>query len=59
MTRCVIIVCIGTNNEVHMITVRIIYKDGSDDIKDCWNINDICLDGVESIKIIRDERKAA
>ena len=39
-----------------MITVRIIYLDGHEDIKDVWNEDEICLDGVESIKVIRDER---
>lgn len=42
-----------------MLTVLITYKDGTTDIKDCWDISDICLDGVASIKTIRDERKVA
>lgn len=42
-----------------MITVRIIYFNGNEDIKECWDISEVCLDGVESIKIIRDERKVA
>lgn len=36
-----------------MITVRIIYKDGSDDIKCCNHVDEICLDNVSTIKIIR------
>jgi hypothetical protein len=36
-----------------MITVRIFYKDGHDDIKDCTSVDDICLDGVDHIKVIR------
>lgn len=41
-----------------MITVRIIYLDGTEDIKDCLDISDICLDGVKEIKPIRDEKAA-
>jgi hypothetical protein len=39
-----------------MITVRIIYTNGTEDIKEVLDVGDICLDGVESIKVIRDER---
>lgn len=44
-----------------MLTVRIIYLDGTEDIKDCWELSDICLDGVKEIKTIRNEstKKAA
>jgi hypothetical protein len=42
-----------------MLTVKIIYLDGTDNIKDCWSVDEICLDGVEEVKVIRDERKAA
>lgn len=41
-----------------MITVRIIYLDGNEDIQDVLDLSDICLDGVESIKVIRNERLA-
>lgn len=41
-----------------MITVRIIYLDGTEDIKECCSVDELCLDGVESIKIIRNERAA-
>ena len=41
-----------------MLTVLITYKDGSQDIKDCWDIADICLDGVFELKIIRQEKVA-
>ncbi len=42
-----------------MLTVRIIYLDGTEDIRDCFNVDDICLDGVQLIKVIRDESKKA
>jgi hypothetical protein len=41
-----------------MLTVRITYLNGTEDIKECWNLDDICLDGVESIKVIRNEKAA-
>jgi hypothetical protein len=40
-----------------MLTVKIIYKDGSTDLKDVWNVDEICLDNVKELRIIRDERK--
>lgn len=42
-----------------MLTVRIIYTNGNEDVKDVLSVSDICLDGVKELKIIRDERKAA
>jgi len=39
-----------------MLTVLITYLTGNTDIKDCLSLDDICLDGVESIRVIRDER---
>lgn len=42
-----------------MKTVKITYKDGTNDIKDVWNVDEICLDGVVELKVIRDESKAA
>ena len=53
-----VVLGIETNKRGVMITVRIIYKDGTEDIKACNNVDEICLDGVESIKIIRNERAA-
>ena len=41
-----------------MITVRIIYTNGNEDIKDVLSLDDICLDGVLSVRVIRDERTA-
>lgn len=41
-----------------MITVRIIYTDGTDDIKSCNDISELCLDNVSSIKIIREDKVA-
>ena len=41
-----------------MLTVRIFYKDGTEEIKDCNDISDICLDGVANIKVIRQEKAA-
>lgn len=38
-----------------MLTVKIVYTNGETDIKDCYSLDDLCLDGVESIKVIRDE----
>jgi hypothetical protein len=37
------------------MTVRIIYLDGHEDIKDCNDITEICLDGVSTIRIIREK----
>lgn len=42
-----------------MLTVRIFYINGNEDVKDVWSVEDICLDGVKELKVIRDERKAA
>jgi hypothetical protein len=39
-----------------MLTVKITFTNGTSDIKDCWSLDDICLDGVQEIKVIRDER---
>lgn len=36
-----------------MITVKIIYKDGTDTIKDCFSVEDISLVNVLDIKVIR------
>ncbi len=41
-----------------MLTVIIYFINGTTDVKDCWSIDEIVMDGVESIKIIRDERAA-
>jgi hypothetical protein len=42
-----------------MLTVRIFFNNGNEEIKDVWSLDEICLDNVSSIKVIRDERKAA
>lgn len=41
-----------------MITVKIVYKDGTTDIKDVLDISDICLDNVLEIKVLRTEKAA-
>jgi hypothetical protein len=41
-----------------MLIVRIFYNDGTDDIKEVHNVDEICLDGVKSIKVIREEKAA-
>lgn len=41
-----------------MLTVKITYINGETDIKDCWSVDEICLDGVEELKVIRDDRAA-
>jgi hypothetical protein len=41
-----------------LITVKIEYLDGTTDIKECWDISDICLDNVKDITIIRSEKVA-
>lgn len=38
-----------------MITVRIFFLDGTDDIKCCNDLSEICLDNVDRIKIIRQD----
>lgn len=39
-----------------MLTVLIKYYNGQSDIKDCWALDEICLDGVFELKVIRDGR---
>ena len=41
-----------------MLTVLITYLDRTTDMKDVLDLSDICLDGVLSLKVIRDERIA-
>ena len=41
-----------------MLTVRIFYKDGTEDIKEVHDVSDICLDNVTEIKVIRNEKVA-
>jgi len=41
-----------------MITVRIFFKDGTEDIREVLDIKDICLDNVEHFRIIRKEKAA-
>lgn len=38
-----------------ILTVKIIYKDGTDDIKECHDLSELCLDNVQEVKIIRKE----
>jgi hypothetical protein len=38
-----------------MITVKVVYLDGTEDIKDVLNTGDICLDGVDYVKVIREK----
>lgn len=40
-----------------MMTVLIIFKTGETDMKDVWSLDDICLDGVFELRVIRNERK--
>jgi hypothetical protein len=39
-----------------MLTVLITYLDHTTNLVDCLDVSDICLDGVYSLKVIRDER---
>lgn len=39
-------------------TVRIFYKNGTEDIKECTSLDEICLDGVLRIKILLTEKVA-
>lgn len=39
-----------------MLTIKLTYLDDTTDIRDCWDIADICMDGVTDIRVIRDER---
>ena len=41
-----------------MITVLINFINGTSDIRACNDISELCLDGVSSVRIIRDERIA-
>lgn len=36
-----------------MLIVLIQYKNGTTDIKACFTVDDICLDGVDTIKVIK------
>jgi hypothetical protein len=36
-----------------MIIVRVFYKDGHEDLKQVFNVDEICLDGVLELRIIR------
>jgi hypothetical protein len=40
-----------------MLTVLITYLTGNTDIRDCLDLSDICLDGVLTMRVIRDESK--
>jgi hypothetical protein len=41
-----------------VLTVRIVYLDGTEDVKECLDVSDLVLDGVDYIKIIRNEKVA-
>lgn len=41
-----------------ILTVRVYYTDGTDDIKECHELSDICLDNVDTMVIIRREDEA-
>ena len=40
-----------------MLMVKIFFKNGETDLKCCNDISEICLDGVERITVIRDDRE--
>ena len=40
-----------------LLTVLVIFKDGTSDIKECWDISDICLDSVLELRILRAENQ--
>ena len=42
-----------------MLTVKLIFLDGTSDLRDCWDVSELCLDGVLEIRIIRDDRTKA
>lgn len=41
-----------------MLTVRVFYKDGTETVLDVNDVSEICLDNVENIRIIRNEKAA-
>lgn len=41
-----------------MLTVLITYTDDTTDIKDCWDLDELCLDFVKELKIIRNDKAA-
>lgn len=41
-----------------LLTVLITFQDDTTDVKECWDVSDICLDNVKELKIIRSEKVA-
>lgn len=41
-----------------LLTVKITYLNGTSDIKECWSVDEICLDNVSEITVIRTEKIA-
>ena len=41
-----------------MLIVRIFYKDGTEDVREVHSVDEICLDGVEDIRVIKNEKAA-
>ena len=41
-----------------LLTVLVTFIDGTSDIKECWNVDEICLDNVLELRIIRAEKEA-
>jgi len=41
-----------------LLTVLITFNDETTDIKECYDVSDICLDNVKTITIIREEKIA-
>lgn len=41
-----------------LLTVLVTFLDGSNDIRECWNVDELCLDNVLEIRIIRAEKIA-
>lgn len=38
-----------------ILTVRVIYLDGTEDIKECHELDEICMDNVDTMLVIRSE----
>jgi hypothetical protein len=41
-----------------MLLVKIYFLNGETDLKYCWDLSEICLDGVKELKVLSNEKAA-